>query len=213
MALDTPAEQRDSSNYRMALVPFTEIQGLLSRAALFAFRGVQMKLQLPCGRDVFFDESDLEAVSARTWKSIRTSTAMYAISSDNRDDGQVVMHKVLMGAAPEGMVIDHIDGNGLNNQRSNLRFATLSQNQWNRRKRSSGFTSPFKGVWYNSRRDRFIAQIVQFGKQLRLGSFKSEHKAARSYDAAVKDLHGKFGVTNQELGLFDLHPDRQSLNF
>jgi len=57
---------------------------------------------------------------------------------------------------------------------------------------------------------RFRAQIDQDGERLDIGSFDSEHRAARAYDGASRLFHGKFGKTNQELGLYDKHPDRRS---
>jgi hypothetical protein len=86
---------------------------------------------------------------------------------------------------------DHIDGDGLNNQRSNLRPATASQNMANRR---AWGRSPYKGVSWGGY--SWAARIGHEGKILRLGYFKSEEDAARAYDIAAIELYGGFARLN-----------------
>jgi hypothetical protein len=100
------------------------------------------------------------------------------------------MHQVLF---PDSEEIDHIDHDGLNNRRSNLRAATSSQNKMNRRKRS-GTSSAFLGVSSNG--EKWRAQLVAHGQKYELGLFNSEIEAARARDAKAKELHGMFAVLN-----------------
>ena len=85
--------------------------------------------------------------------------------------------------------VDHVDGNGLNNQRSNLRPTTQAQNLANQLKRL-GVTSKFKGVCWRDRPSPWRATITVDGRQRGLGSFADEEQAARAYDAAALDLFG-----------------------
>lgn len=85
--------------------------------------------------------------------------------------------------------IDHIDGNGLNNVRSNLRVCTHSQNMMNRPKNSNN-TSGYKGVWKKS--NRWRADIWVNSKKINLGSYRTIEEARDAYIEASKKYHGEF---------------------
>jgi len=106
----------------------------------------------------------------------------------------VAMHREIMNA-PEGLLVDHIDGNGLNNRRNNLRLATPAQNAMNRRARCDG-RSRYKGVRRGRRSKKWAAVICREGKDRRLGSFTDEVEAARAYDRAAEKLFGEFAYVN-----------------
>ena len=106
------------------------------------------------------------------------------------------MHKAIMGAAPPGMVIDHIDRDGLNNMRSNLRFATPSQNSQNVAKRG-GLSSKYLGVTKSKK--KWLASCGG----TRLGLFEIESEAAQAYDRYVLQKYGKFASTNGILSYDD----------
>lgn len=129
-------------------------------------------------------------------------TVRYAIARivlPNGKNKSLFMHRLILGANP-GQTVDHIDRNGLNNVRSNLRFATRSQNCANRMLLKSN-ASGFKGVSWGSR-GFWRASVCCTGKQIFLGTYKNKVDAARAYDAAVVDLFGEFAVTNESLGLY-----------
>jgi len=94
----------------------------------------------------------------------------------------------------DGYVIDHINRNGLDNRRSNLRFATIAQNAWNSRRRKN--RSGYKGVWYAKDKGRFRAAIWHNNKREYLGYFNSKIDAALEYDRAAKKYHGDFASLN-----------------
>jgi len=93
-----------------------------------------------------------------------------------------------------GFDVDHIDGNKLNNRRSNLRVATRSQNSANRG--PTGGTSKFKGVRYCKDKGRYRAEIQADGRYIHLGYFDVEVDAARAYDQAAVTHYGEFAYTN-----------------
>ena len=87
------------------------------------------------------------------------------------------------------LYVDHIDGDGLNNQRSNLRVCTNSQNQFNKRVQRNN-TTGFRGVSPGNR--KFVATISAFGEVIHLGTFPTKREAADAYRAAAKKYHGEY---------------------
>ncbi len=112
-----------------------------------------------------------------------------------------VMHRYLM-KTPKGMFTDHIDGDGLNNQRSNLRVCTRSQNQQNAGPKVGGRsetrikTSKYKGVCWNKRRGKYEVQIDNNGSHIWVGLFIIEDEAAQAYNDAALKYHGEFAKLN-----------------
>lgn len=95
--------------------------------------------------------------------------------------------------APEGLVVDHINGNPLDNRRENLRLCTVKENNWNRRRRIGG-SSRFKGV--SRAGNRWKAIIWPNGSQKYLGSYADPEEAARAYDRAAAEEYGEFACLN-----------------
>jgi hypothetical protein len=95
---------------------------------------------------------------------------------------------------PQATVIDHINRNGLDNRRANLRLATVTQNAWNSKKRNS--RSGYKGVWFAAEKGLWRAAIVNEGRKIHLGYFKDKTAAARKYDEAAKKYRGQFALLN-----------------
>lgn len=113
----------------------------------------------------------------------------------DENDKFKLMHRVLMGE-PEGMTVDHIDGNTLNNRRYNLRLATDHRNKTRRHKHNiPNKSSQYRGVYYH--RDGFIySTFCENGKQRWLGAFPDEESAARAWDAECLRVRGEFAVLN-----------------
>lgn len=106
--------------------------------------------------------------------------------------GSLLLHRLLVPDAPQ---VDHINGNGLDNRRANLRACTNAENQRNRG-RSANNKSGYKGVRWHAASRRWRAQIVSDGQQRTLGHFYSPEAAARAYDRAARQLHGEFARLN-----------------
>ena len=113
-----------------------------------------------------------------------------------------MMHRVIM-TPPDQMFVDHIDHNGLNNTRSNLRLCTLAQNNCNSTSRRTS-TSKYKGVSWKKVSKKWAASTQSMGKIYHLGYFTDEIAAARAYDKKAAELHGQFACLN--------FPDRKNLS-
>ena len=102
-----------------------------------------------------------------------------------------MMHRFLLDA-PVGLVVDHINHDGLDNRRSNLRLATYAQNAANRRRGKTN--SGYKGVTWTG--TAWSAAAFVRGKRRHLGTFGTPADAARAYDRAIQNEYGEFACTN-----------------
>jgi len=107
---------------------------------------------------------------------------------------RVKMHRYLMNF-PRGLVIDHIDGNGLNNCKANLRLCTQAENARNVPARP-GTTSKYKGVHKIKESNTWRAAISVNHKRKHLGVFDDEIEAAKAYDSVARKYHGEFAYLN-----------------
>lgn len=159
-------------------------------------------IPLTQGKVAFVDDEDLERVMAagpwHLWRARSGRRTMYAKHSSNRLPNQmtVLLHRFILGAEP-GQLIDHINGDGLDNRRANLRFCSASQNIQNQGKAHTG-TSRFKGVHWNRARCRWYARGGPH--QRYLGSYDVEEEAARAYDVAARDAFGEYARLNFRTG-------------
>jgi hypothetical protein len=143
------------------------------------------------------DDSDFKSLMdcKCRWSASNYSRNSKTIYVTARIDGKrVPMHRVILNA-PDGMEVDHIDGNGLNNQRSNLRLVTTQQNSWNRGIKSTN-KSGYKGVCFRKASNMWRSSIWLNGKYISLGSFFCLIKAAKAYDTAAIKYFGEFARLN-----------------
>lgn len=147
------------------------------------------------GKYIAVDDEDYENLSRCNWYTTQGKYTFYAHGRLERvgKSPLVLMHRLLMGE-PEDMQVDHRDGNGLNNQRHNLRICTNSQNAMNQRKTRG--SSQYKGVsWYKAG-SKWSAQIKWGGKLRHLGYRDSEVECAKLYDKAAIEHFGEYANTN-----------------
>jgi len=170
-----------------------------------------MTIEIPLDNSneiAIIDECDFSLVASRRWRLSGTEDhSRYAVSYDGCSGGRknpkcymLYMHKLVTGISGKSQV-DHIDGNALNNVRSNLRPATSFQNNAHRIKpaRRSGKDSIYKGVDYRNAewlKKRWRARIMYHGKQITVGDYLVEWEAAKAYDIAAIELFGEFAATN-----------------
>jgi len=151
------------------------------------------KIYLTQGKYAIVDPEDYEGLSKYKWFAVRNNGRFYAVRSmKNRN---VKMHQVIMGTE-EGKVIDHVNGNGLDNRKANVRFATSEQNGWNKRKQRGNYSSKYKGVSRSKKRNQWRVRIKYKGRSIHLGRFETEEEAARAYDAKAKELFREFAWLN-----------------
>ena len=166
------------------------------RMLLATIKSDEQTTTLPVGRTAFakVDASDAERLSQFQW---RKRGAKYAAALV---EGRLVrMHHIVLGTIDSGMVVDHINGDGLDNRRVNLRVCLPSQNAKNRKATAKPHTSRFKGVSWNGR--AWVASISVESEDVYLGRFDHEVRAAYEYDRAARRYHGEFARTNAALGL------------
>jgi len=173
----------------------------------YAFR----RIPLTQGRYAIVDPADFPRLSKYKWRLCRTrgKNTLYAERSIRKANGRysrILMHRELMENINSNLqdtsdeirmtslVIDHINGNGLDNRRVNLRLATVAQNAWNSKKRNP--RSGYKGVWFAADKGKWRAAIVYHGRRIHLGYFKDKIAAAKAYDAAAKKYYKEFAKPN-----------------
>ena len=155
-------------------------------------------IPLSQGKEAIIDAEDYAMVSAFKWSLTNNKSghpyARTAIWHSGKQK-HIRMHRMILDA-PEGIHIDHINGNGLDNRRCNLRFCNDMQNQQNGSSRR-GSSSKYKGVSYHKRDNKWIAQIRRNKKLCYLGMFEKEAEAARAYNRAAKEYFGEFAKLNE----------------
>ena len=146
------------------------------------------------GYKALIDDEDFNQVNKFKWSIAIRKRNFYAQRSyiKNGKPSIMLLHRYILNPC-NNIQIDHIDHNGLNCQRSNLRLATNAQNSYNQRKRNSLYSySKFKGVSWNKRAHKWISQIQFMGKNKYLGLFNDEILAWHAYNEAAERYFGNF---------------------
>lgn len=138
------------------------------------------------------DDGDYEWLNQWKWCALKARYA-YRRAGPRTAYKVLLMHREIVGAQ-SGQYVDHINRNPLDNQRVNLRLATMSQNISNSWR--SDNTSGYRGVHYDKSKRSWAVGIQVLGKKHFLGRFKSPTKAARAYDRAALKHFGEFARLN-----------------
>jgi len=157
------------------------------------------RLTLTKGKVAIVDASDYENLNKYKWTALKTPfNTFYAVRTvkgkEKNQRRMLYLHRVILDAK-KGQFVDHVDGDGLNNTRKNLRLCTHIENSRNKGLTVKN-TSGFKGVYWYKPLAKWQSYITNAGKRLHLGYFKDKKEAARSYDEAAKRLHGVFARLN-----------------
>lgn len=149
-------------------------------------------VQVDVGSDKYalVDLQDVVFLEGRVWKAYQLSKGCWYVQGN----GGTYLHRFLL-SAPDGVEVDHKNGDGLDNRRDNLRQAAHQQNLFNQQL-SRANTSGFKGVSRSKNPDVWAARIKHNGVSISLGFFSSRETAAYAYDLAALDLFGSFARFN-----------------
>lgn len=159
--------------------------------------GNTVEIALTQGKTCTINLKDLNKVYDKRWCAAKTNNHFYAVTSVKQEDGKwklVYMHKLLMNT-PTGMDTDHINHDGLDNTRDNLRICTRSENLRNC-KSFKNSTSRFKGVCWAKTMNKWNANIWEGRKNRNLGYFECEIAAAQAYNRAAIEAFGDFAHIN-----------------
>ena len=157
------------------------------------------EIPLTRGHVALIDDADYEELSRYKWRVLSAhSGRFYAVRSTTVIEGRqriIYMHRQILGVGPDEQV-DHRSQATLDNQRTNIRKCTRSQNAVNSRKKR-GCTSRFKGVHFHKTARKWCARIKKDGVRQHLGLFTDERDAARAYNVAAFEAFGEFALLNE----------------
>ena len=144
------------------------------------------------------DAEDKDLVSGYRWYVRKNDRIFYAYGQTYTENGKrsvFPMHRLILGNPDRGWDVDHINHDGLDNRRENLRLVSHQQNAMNQRgwRKSS---SQYKGVTRSRDSGRWIAKMNTNGDHIYLGVFDTEVDAARAYDQKAREVFGEHGYLN-----------------
>jgi len=158
-----------------------------------------IEITLTKGLKAQIDDADYDLISVYKWFVYKSRNTFYASTYINKK--QVLMHRLIMNVTDPKILIDHIDQNGINNQRDNLRRCTQAENYCNRRIPKHKKYTTYLGVildkrYLNNGAKKWRARIRKNGKAYHLGSFHTDKEAALAYNEGAKKYHGEFARLN-----------------
>lgn len=149
---------------------------------------MHVRVKISCGSIVIVSDIDLKFFKNHKWKYDQVGAKSYVRATNGE---RPYLHRLIM-QAPKGMVVDHINGNPLDNTRENLRVCSYENNNRNLTKKRGSSSSRFKGV--SKHGDKWRARI----QEKTIGIYDTEVEAALAYDAEAVKLFGKFAKTNSK---------------
>ena len=143
------------------------------------------------------DPEDYESLMKHKWSARKSPHTYYAIRSIQKRNKQIseLIHRVVTNA-PKGMFVDHINRDGLDNRKANLRLVTARQNIWNSERGKYMGKSRFKGLTWVPSTKKWQVVLHVNNKRISFGYYKNEAEAARVSNKAAKKYQGQFAVLN-----------------
>lgn len=144
---------------------------------------------------------DFDSVAAFPWHVRNRGYVARTIRDENGKRRQLHLHRFILGVDDAGVMVDHINGDPLDNRRENLRVCSNSENQRNRGVSKNSSTG-YKGVCFHKQSGKYRAQIRHQGARHTIGQFPTPEEAAHAYNKASISLHGEFAVLNPVGGCY-----------
>ena len=159
----------------------------------YAFR----RIPLTQGKYAIVDPEDFERLNKHKWFAVKSERTFYAgrTIAAGKKFISVRMHREILHT-PGHLLVDHINHNGLDNRKANLRLATCAQNTYNRRRFRKDKSSKYTGLSWRKDRKKWTVIICCKRKNIIVGYFEDESQAAKAYDEAAKKYHGEFASLN-----------------
>ena len=152
------------------------------------------RIPLTQGKFTLVDDQDFDLVSRFSWYTMRSYETLFYARAVLSGRSRIFMHRLILDA-PNGLVVDHVNRDGLDNRRTNIRICTMSENMRNQTRHRDG-SSKFKGVSWDQDRGKWRASLRVNGKTYNLGRYFSEEKAAMAYDKFALEQFGEFARVN-----------------
>jgi hypothetical protein len=159
----------------------------------YAFR----RIPLTQGKYAIVDPEDFERLNKHKWHAVKSANTFYVGRTiyAGKKHISIRMHRQILHP-PDHLFVDHINHNGLDNRKANLRLATCAQNSYNRIYFRKSNSSKYTGVSWNKQEKKWAVVIGYNKKNKFIGYFKDEIQAAKAYDQAAKEYHGEFASLN-----------------
>ncbi|MBN2594285.1 MAG: HNH endonuclease [Sedimentisphaerales bacterium] len=159
----------------------------------YAFR----RIKLTQGKYAIVDPEDFERLNKHKWYAAKDSRTFYATRKKRigKKFVSLGMHRQILNP-PAHLMVDHINHNGLDNRKANLRLATCAQNTYSRRQFRKNKSSKYTGVSWKEWTKKWAVIICYKRKNIIIGYFDDEIQAAKAYDKAAKKYHGEFASLN-----------------
>lgn len=166
------------------------------------------KILMKSGDVAFVDDKDYDCVSRYSWSAAGNRYARAVVYDTGKRDKNghlkqrvIKMHRLILGAK-ENEFVDHINGNGFDNRRENLRLCTMQQNSCNQKRRSdnkSGYRGVIEmvGEAHKKRKKKWLSYITHNGKRVYGGYFHTKEEAAEKFNEMAVRYHGEFANLNK----------------
>lgn len=156
------------------------------------------QIPLTQGLYAIVDDEDFELLSKYKWGAHKGKKTFYAVRQEkvNGKKRNIFMHRQLLGISEKGLISDHINRNGLDNTKANLRACSITENNRNAGKNAKNKCG-FKGVFWDIAYGKYRVQISVDGRRTHIGRYDCLLEAAKAYNAAAVKYHGEFANLNQ----------------
>lgn len=156
---------------------------------------IEVKSKTHSIHNIFIDGEDFDKIKDYKWHISNQHNHMYVTCKSIQSSNKIYMHRLIMGS-PVNKIVDHINGNGLDNRKVNLRVCSIKENVRNSYKIKINCFSIYKGVSFCKKSNKWYSYITSDYKKYHLGCFNSEIEAAKAYDKAALYHFGEFSNLN-----------------